>query len=211
MMVIATLLIVFNYLLVSTVHGQKMKQMKLSGDLAQDAVALVISEGVPEIYGMEMGVDFSQVQDSIYRMQVYDPGYGSQKIILTGDKLQRYIDVTTRISCEFCCGAAAIGFGDGTPACGCAHSQAMRGLVAYLIEYHGEQYTNDEVLRELSRWKGLYFPKQMIKKLADQIQSGQYTPDIASLLIGVDVSKISNTSAPLPSDIKDLPSMVGGC
>ncbi|MEK7189529.1 MAG: hypothetical protein AAB666_00940 [Patescibacteria group bacterium] len=186
---------------------------KLSGDLAQDAVMLAMHKGIPAIYGAELNVSFDQVEPAMNAMKVFDPTYGAQKITLTGADLQRYIDVGLRISCEYCCGAKAMIDKNGGAACGCAHSQAMRGLSAYLIQKHSSEFSNDEILRELARWKGMYFPKQMIKKISEQLQSGQFTPDIAALVLNLKMPKYSATSAnaPLPSDIKDLPGMVGGC
>lgn len=187
----------------------------LTGDLAQDAIKLVISSGIPKVYGSELGVsfDFDKVQDSINIMAQFDPTYGQKKIVLTGDELKRYIDIGLRIACEYCCGATSIVFKDGEAACGCAHSQAMRGLAAYLIKNHDEEYSNDEILRELSRWKGMFFPKQMIQKIAQQLQNSNFTPDSAALVLGLklpDYGKGSKT-APLPSEIENLPGMVGGC
>lgn len=186
---------------------------KLSGDLAQDAVMLAMHKGMPAVYGAELNVSFDKVVPAMNAMKEFDPTYGKQKITLTGEALQRYIDVGLRISCEFCCGAKAIIDKNGQAACGCAHSQAMRGLAVYLIQKHGAEFSNDEILRELARWKGMYFPKQMIKKISEQLQSGQFTPDIAALVLNLKMPKYSATSAnaPLPSDIKDLPGMVGGC
>lgn len=187
--------------------------VKLSGNLGEDAVKLVIAGGAPEKYGAELNVSFDQVQASMNVMKQFDPGYGNQKIILTGEALKRYTDVGLRISCEFCCGAKAIVFANGEAACGCAHSQAMRGLAAYLIQQHGAEYTDDEILRELALWKGRYFPKQMVKKMTEQLQNGQYTPDMAALLLGLEMPKYSGQSGdiPLPSEIQNAPGMVGGC
>lgn len=185
----------------------------LSGNLTQDSINLVISEGVPDIYGEEMNVSFSEVQRSMNTMKQYDPTYGNNKINMDGENLKRYINIGSKISCEYCCGAKSIINKDGKAACGCAHSWAMRGLAAYLIKNHGSEYSDDEILRELSRWKGLYFPKQMIQKMAEQLQSGKYTPDIASLIMKKDLPKYGGTGekAPLPSEIENLPGMVGGC
>ncbi|OGH71351.1 MAG: hypothetical protein A2921_00460 [Candidatus Magasanikbacteria bacterium RIFCSPLOWO2_01_FULL_43_20b] len=188
-------------------------KIKLSGNLGEDAVKLAVVTGVPDKYGQELAVNFDQVQQSMNVMKQFDPGYGANKIVLTGEALKRYTDVGLRISCEYCCGAKAIVFANGEAACGCAHSQAMRGLAAYLIEKHGAEYTDDQILRELARWKGRYFPKQMSKKMTEQLQNGQYTPDMAALLLELEVPKYSGQSAdaPLPSSIKDAPGMVGGC
>src|SRR3989344_1393 len=181
----------------------------LSGDATNDAMKLVISQGVPSIYGAELNVSFDAVEQSMNMMKQFDPTYGQNKITLAGSDLQRFIDVGLKISCEYCCGAKAIINQNGQAACGCAHSQAMRGLLAYLIKNHASEYSNDELLRELARWKGMYFPKQMIQKLAIQLQGADFTPDTASLLLNIklpDYGKGSQ-SAPLPSDIENLPGM----
>lgn len=185
----------------------------LSGNLGDDAVKLSFMQGTPDVYGAELKVSFDDVQNSMNIMKQFDLGYGNNKPALSAEEKKRYTDINLRISCEFCCGAAAIVFENGEPSCGCAHSQAMRGLTAYLIKNHGTEYSDDEILKQLAEWKGRYFPKQMIQKMTNQIQSGKYTPDIAALLLGVKLPKYgdNNTAAPVPSDIKDLPSMVGGC
>jgi len=188
--------------------------ISLDGNLMDDVIKLTISKGVPKVYGEELGVSFDQVQEAINVMRQFDPTYGKdKKIVLTGKDLDRYIDIGLKIACEYCCGVKTLVNKNGKAACGCAHSWAMRGLAAYLIQNHGSEYTNDQILRELARWKGLFFPKQMIKKMSEQLVSGKYTPDTASLLIGIDLPDYggSGAGAPLPSEIKNLPSMVGGC
>mgnify|MGYP001612323765 FL=1 len=186
---------------------------KLSGNIGEDAVKLAYAQGIPDIYGAELAVNFDDVQNSMNIMKRFDLGYGNNKPSLTIEEMKRYTSVNLRISCEFCCGAKAIVSETGEASCGCAHSQAMRGLTAYLIKNHGAKYTDDEILRELARWKGKYFPKQMVKKMSDQLQSGNYTPDIASLLLNMKLPKYSadSKSAPLPSEINNADSMVGGC
>ncbi len=185
---------------------------KLTGNLGQDAVTLALVQGTPEIYGNELGVDFSKVQESMNVMKEFDPTYGNKKIQLSGDLLKRYINVGMKIACEYCCGATALIRPDGQAACGCAHSQAMRGLAAYLLQNHAAEYSDDQILRELARWKGSYFPKAMVDKISGQLIGGQYTPDVASLLLDMKVPQYSGDSknAPLPSDTK-LPGQVGGC
>ena len=187
---------------------------KLSGDLAQDAVKLVFMQGVPEVYGAELNVDFDQVQSSMDVMKQYDPDYGRKPLDLSAEELQRYINIDLKISCEYCCGAESIIFKNGKAACGCAHSQAMRGLTAYLVKNHGSQMTDDQILAELAKWKSRYFPKQMVQKMSTQLKSGKYTPDIASLLLNIKLPKYDGANsgpAPLPSEIQNAPGMVGGC
>ena len=190
---------------------------KISGDPNTDSIALAIATGVPRIYGSELSVSYDDVQRSMDIMAAYDPDYGSQKLTLSPELQQRYINIGTRISCEYCCGAKAILFNTGKAACGCAHSQAMRGLAVYLLSKHAGEYSDDQILQELARWKARYFPKQMIAKVAQQRASGQYTTDVAALLLGAPAVKASNrqasggTAPPLPSSLQNLPNMVGGC
>jgi len=186
---------------------------KLTGNLSEDATKLSFVGGVPEKYGPELNVNFDDVQNSMDIMKQFDLGYGKNKPNLSAEEKNRYTAILLRISCEFCCGAAAIVFENGEPSCGCAHSQAMRGLTAYLIKNHGTEYTDDQILRELARWKGRYFPKQMVQKTMNQIQSGEYTPDIASLLLDVKLPKYgaNDTKQPTSADLESAPAMVGGC
>lgn len=125
--------------------------------------------GVPPIYGSEIGVSFDDVTPAnpaaadaaISKMAALD-----NSISLSGSDLQRYISIASQISCEYCCGAGSIITSSGTPACGCAHSYAMRGLAKYLITKHGSQYTDDQILEELAKWKALFFPSQTQQKAA---------------------------------------------
>jgi hypothetical protein len=42
----------------------------------------------------------------------------------------------------------------------------MRGLSKYLITKHGSEFSDDEILSELAKWKALYFPGQTQAKAA---------------------------------------------
>lgn len=188
--------------------------------ISMNIVDIIMAHGVPDGYGAEMNVSFDRVQESMNIMKVYDQSeYGNGQIKLTGDKMNRYIKIGKMIACEFCCGAAALVYDDGKPACACAHSQAMRGLMAYLIEKHGNEYSDDQILHELARWKGVYFPAQMVKKMTNEVSGGSYSPDINALLTGVDKNKLkqsienapaspANNGAGAPSP---LPGQQGGC
>lgn len=46
----------------------------------------------------------------------------------------------------------------------------MRGLTKYLITKHGAEYTDEQLLEEAGKWKGLFFPGQMALK-AQVLQS----------------------------------------
>lgn len=171
-------------------------------DMAEAAAYLRFKEiradfmpsGVPDIYGNELDVSFDDVQDAIDKMIIFDPTYGEDKIILEGSDLERYISIGSQTSCQFCCGAKTLVFEDGEAACGCAHSQAMRGLGAYLIKNHSE-LSDEQILKELNTWKRTYFPKQTLsEKLLEMEKAGE--PGIKELL----------------EEFPDfLPQMVGGC
>lgn len=124
--------------------------------------AEVIPSGVPATYGVALNVSFDQVQDSINVMRNFDPTYGEDKITLTGVDLERYTQVGSATACLYCCTATTLLKPDGTAACGCAHSQAMRGLAAYLIINHPGDYTDEELVEELNRWRAVYFPGQTL-------------------------------------------------
>jgi hypothetical protein len=109
---------------------------------------------------------------------------------LNDEQMERYKDVGLNISCEYCCGVKAIIFENGERACGCAHSYAMRGLAKYLIINHPEDYTNDDILLELGKWKATFFPKQTISKA---------------------VLKYAEFGNIDPSILTEMPNMVGSC
>ncbi|MBI1972851.1 hypothetical protein HYS50_02510 [Candidatus Woesearchaeota archaeon] len=60
----------------------------------------------------------------------------------------------------------------GGAACGCAHSFAMRGVAKYLIKNHGNEFTNEEILDELAKWKTLFFPGVMADKFKVMKEKG---------------------------------------
>ncbi|MEW6035179.1 MAG: hypothetical protein AB1529_01070 [Candidatus Micrarchaeota archaeon] len=125
--------------------------------------------GVPAIYGSELGIRYDDVSETnpqladstIDKLAIYD-----QQIDLQGADLQRYVKIGTSIACEYCCGAKTLVFATGAPACGCSHSYAMRGLAKYLIKNHGSEYTDDQILEELGKWKVLFFPGVHAQKAA---------------------------------------------
>ncbi|MFQ6116908.1 MAG: hypothetical protein ACE5LQ_01435, partial [Candidatus Bipolaricaulia bacterium] len=155
----------------------------------------VIPQGVPELYGEELGVSFDRVQESINILAPFGPTYGENKIILMGEDLERYIEIGSQTACKYCCKAQTLVRRDGSAACGCAHSQTMRGLAAYLIEEHPQHYTDEEILTELNRWRAVFFPKQtLVKALRERQEAGE--PGIEEIL------------EEFP---EFLPLMVGGC
>ena len=139
------------------------------------AVSGVIPTGVPAVYGAELGVSYDDISPNdqqradaaIRKLAMLDTS-----IELSGADLERYIAIGSKISCEYCCGAESIIFSNGQPACGCAHSYAMRGVAKYLITKHGSEYTDDQILEELGKWKTLFFPGVLTAKAQVLQQQG---------------------------------------
>lgn len=130
----------------------------------------VMPQGEPEVYGATMGISYQDVSET-------DPASTEQTIETLAEKdrnieleemnnnqVRRYISITTEISCEYCCDVPAITRPDGQMACVCEHSYAMRGLAKHLLTEHGDEFTDDEVLEELSKWKIRFFPGQHMEK-----------------------------------------------
>jgi len=195
------------------------KSVALTGDALQDAINIVIPTGTPAVYGSELGVSFDDPLNSLNIISQLDPAYGSSKVFTkdtaSNDEWGRYIEILTTptITCEFCCGATTAVRSDGSPACGCQHVWAMRGLTAYLLRNHPDM-SNDEIMTEVARWKALFFPKDMTSRFLVQTKSGEYTPDMAALIAGVDSAVVKNFASgdiPAASSIQDMPGMVGGC
>ena len=129
------------------------------------SAAEIIPTGVPVVYGEELGIKYDDVSASDPRQAdttIRLLGNIDRTETLEGEDLERYIDILYNledgISCEYCCGARSIIFENGQPACGCAHSYAMRGLTKYLIKYHGDKFSDEEILEEAGKWKTLFFP-----------------------------------------------------
>ncbi len=179
-----------------------------SGISADAMYAAIMPRGTPRQYGAELGVSFDDPVAAISAVGKYDNG-----ISLSGDLLQRYVNVAGKISCEYCCGAESIIFTNGQAACGCAHSGMMRGLAKYLLKNHASDWTDDQLLEELGKWKTTFFPKQITSKALVLAQNGielNYI-NLASNKYR-DLSKLQETKATdTGSGLSSVPNMVGGC
>ncbi len=168
----------------------------------------IIPSGVPPVYGEELGIKYDfvspddrQLADQTIRFL----GNIDRSEKLEGADLERYINILYKmnngIACEYCCGARSVIFENGQPACGCAHSYAMRGVAKYLIKYHGDEFSDEEILEEVSKWKILFFPG-IIQGKADIMRQN-----------GLDVDYISVASNKYRGIERGKASggMVGGC
>lgn len=133
-----------------------------SGSMQQLAQKL-IARGIPPVYGAELDVSFDNAAAAIPVLSRYEQEARPEK--LSGEALARYIDIGSRISCEFCCTARTLVFSDGRKACACAHSEAMRGIMAYLLTEHPDM-SNQEVYNEVAKWKSAFFPGPTVQKAA---------------------------------------------
>ncbi len=104
------------------------------------------------------------------------------------EAFQRFLNLASKpkgVSCEFCCGVGPVGVDSkGNSRCGCQHNPAVLSVALYLSAY--SDYSDAEILREVMKWKTLFFPKNMI--------------EIGTKISGGDKSVT-----------QELPGMVGGC
>lgn len=194
-------------------------QIALSGDFANDVANMVTPTSLP-FYGPELGLDFSNINainTSIKKLAMMAPKQGSNPIELTDEEMERYVKIGTEplVTCEFCCGVKTLVREDGTPTCGCAHSIAMRGTAAYILRNYPEK-TNEEISYELMRQKGLYFPKQMQKRMASLLagEPADFTADIKYLtqnLTEAELADLKEKAQNSGFEPGDAPGMVGGC
>jgi hypothetical protein len=124
----------------------------------------IIPKGTPKIYGEELQFSYDDIDPydaakanaAIFKFSNID-----KTLNMEGKDLERYVKILFKdyggISCEFCCGASSIIFENGKPACGCAHSYAMRGLTKYLIVNHPDM-SEEDILNEVGKFKVLFFP-----------------------------------------------------
>ncbi len=181
-------------------------KVKSGGDVVQNVIDAILPKGTPA-YGEELGVSYDEPVTSLEILAGLERKIPTSQ--LSADEKARYINVGTKISCEFCCGAPSVIDGSGRSLCGCSHAASFQGLSKYLIKNHPTEWTDDQILAELTKWKALYYPKNMVEKGVAAVENGlALTPavlndrDLLKKLKTGDTSKIGTA---------DLPSMVGGC
>ena len=178
--------------------------VKSTGNVVQDVIKAVIPTGTPA-YGAELGVSYDTPVPSLTTLAGLDRKVPTSS--LTPEEKARFINVNTKISCEFCCGAAATVDQQGRDLCGCSHAASFRGLSKYLIKNHPAEYTDDQILLELTRWKALYYPRNMVEKGVAAVQNGlELSPAVLN-----DRDLLKKVQSKDLSSVGSLPSMVGGC
>lgn len=168
----------------------------------------ILPKGIPAIYGKELGVSYD---DPVAAMKVLAPM--DDGIQLTAEQNARYVKIASQISCEYCCGAESIIFANGQAACGCQHSYVMRGLAKYLLTKHGTEYSDEQVLEELGKWKTLFFPKQILTKALAFESAGKTinTIDLTSNKYRGFTAAAATSGSGSTQGVAGLPNMVGGC
>ena len=130
---------------------------------ADDAISMIVPRGVPE-YGAEMGISFD---DPVVSLDKMASGYNAlkAKVETNPEVWSRYLNLAANprgISCEFCCGIGAQGVdAKGKLRCGCKHNPAVQTLTFWLML--NTDYTDAEILKEVMRWKAIWFPKYMVE------------------------------------------------
>jgi len=189
---------------VKTSNGELALQVKRTGDDVQDVINSLIPTGTPE-WGPQLGVSYDDPVNSLNVLANLD--YAIPTKSLTLEEKQRFVDVGTKISCEFCCSAPAVIDHNGRDLCGCSHAASFRGLAKYFIKSYPDKYTNEEILLELTKWKSLYYPRNMVEK-GVALLSNNMELTASGLNDRQLLSKLSSGDL---SNIGQLPSMVGGC
>ncbi len=154
---------------------------------SDDAIAVMFPSGMPD-YGQALGVSFEDPVGSLSTLASMYPGLKAEVQKSKPEAWQRFLKLALQpvgISCEFCCGVGPIGINKaGDLACGCQHNPALLSVALYLTAY--TDYNDGEILKEVMKWKTLFFPKNMV--------------ELGLTVAGKDASQL-----------KELPGMVGGC
>ncbi len=136
----------------------------------------VLPDGIPRIYGDKLGVNLSDIRGEdqkkadavVKKLASLDGDLYPNGVMHFNDldepAKKRYLSIGTSIACEYCCGVDALVSSNGKPACGCAHSAAMRGLAMYLLKNYPNDFTNEQIVEELGKLKALFFPKNALQK-----------------------------------------------
>ena len=196
---------------------------KNTGNPTQDAIAAVVPTGTP-FYVLQgenaqkiKGVSFD---DPLTSQKVWASLLGSRRfgtantIQLTPEEEKRWQRLTSVFTCDFCCG----GPNSVTTInrCGCAHSYAWQGMAKFFIKYYPD-YTDEQILGEMTKWKGLWYPQGMIQDYL--VYTGQQSANILTHGGSVGIKQQFLQQAPnsqqqtqaSATPLSDLPSMVGGC
>lgn len=174
-------------------YGTKVKELPtissnpkkdLTGDAVQDAINAIVPVGTPP-YGQQAGVSFD---DPITAQRVW--GSYERSITLSPEQEARWKNLVSKFTCDYCCGSPQ------RPTiithCGCSHARAWRGMAKWFIANFGNQYSDEQIFGEMSRWKALWYPGPTVQRILQEQAAGS----------GGSAASVS---------LDNLPGMVGGC
>ena len=196
---------------------------KSTGNPTSDAIAAVVPTGTPS-YAQEgpgaekiKGASFDEpiASQKIWASLLGSSRFGTANAIqLTPEEQQRWKKLTGVFTCDFCCG----GPNSVTTInqCGCAHSFAWQGMAKFFIKYY-PQYTDEQILGEMTKWKAIWYPKGMIQDYL--VYTGQQPASILTHggSVGIKQQFVQQGSGnaqethATATSIDNLPSMQGGC
>jgi len=123
-------------------------------DAVEAAKVVMIATGTP--FYAPPGISFDDPVGALAAWQPFE-----RQIQLPSDREQRFQKIISTMTCDYCCGGptqvTAIN------RCGCRHAQAYRSIAKHLMQNYGDKYTDEEILGELQRWKGVWYPKGVIE------------------------------------------------
>lgn len=148
----------------------------------------MIPTGTPEYSEALGGITFDDPVSSMEYLAKWYPSLKQEVKTQHPDLWERYLNLAAAprgVSCEYCCGVGPQAVDkEGNLMCGCQHAPALQSIALGLML--NTNYSDAQVLREVMRWKTIFFPQNMV--------------GVAMQVAGTD-----------PSQLKDLPGMVGGC
>ncbi|MBI4135490.1 hypothetical protein HY477_02035 [Candidatus Uhrbacteria bacterium] len=123
-------------------------------DAVEAAKVVMLATGTP--FYAPPGISFDDPVSALAAWQPFE-----RQIQLPPDREQRFQKIISTMTCDYCCG----GPNQITTInrCGCRHAQAYRSIAKHLLQTVGDQYTDEEILGELQRWKGVWYPKGAIE------------------------------------------------
>ena len=197
--------------------------VKSTGNPTNDAIAAVIPTGTPFYVlggpGSEK-IAGATFDDPIVSQKVWATLLGSKRfgtanaIELTPEEDARWKRMISLFTCDYCCGGP--NSVTTISQCGCAHSYAWQGMAKFFIKYH-PQYTDEQIMGEMTKWKAIWYPKGMIQDYL--VYTGQQ--DASTLTHGGSIgikqqfmqqgSTGRQSTQAVATPIDNLPSMQGGC
>lgn len=123
-------------------------------DLVEAAKTVMIARGTP--FYAPQGITFDDPVGALAAWQGYEAA-----ITLPPDLDARHKRIIGMMTCDYCCGSP--GSVTIINRCGCQHAQAYRSIAKYLLQKYGTKYSDEEILGELQRWKGLWYPKGVVE------------------------------------------------